>query len=110
MKIFRLEEDGTLTDMNAVYENGFMVFTTDHFSTYLVVETEPILGDVDGDGEVTIIDATCIQRKLAGLPNSVYFEEREDADGDKELTIVDATFIQRWLAGLPSYDNIGKPL
>ena len=29
---------------------------------------KPILGDVDGDGEVTIVDATSIQRWLAQLP------------------------------------------
>ena len=32
-------------------------------------ESQPkILGDVDGDGEVSIIDATCIQRHLCQLP------------------------------------------
>lgn len=36
-------------------------------------ESQPkILGDVDGDGEVSIIDATCIQRYLCQLP--VYAE------------------------------------
>lgn len=70
-----------------------------------------LLGDVDGDGAVTIIDATYIQRKLAGLPNQNGFVDKaSDTDGDEGLSILDATFIQRWLAGLPSNDNIGKTI
>ena len=35
--VFRYEEStGTLTDMNAVVENGFLVFSTEHFSYYTV--------------------------------------------------------------------------
>ena len=33
-KVYRQEADGTYTDMNAVYQDGYMVFTTDHFSIY----------------------------------------------------------------------------
>ena len=72
--------------------------------------TSYILGDVDGDGEVTIIDATCIQRKLASIPTVKFVEEAADADEDGELTIIDATVIQRWLVQLPSNENIGKPI
>ena len=68
-----------------------------------------IVGDVDGDGEVTILDATAIQRMLVSLPVESFIEAAADADGDGELTILDATAIQRSLAGLPSSDDIGKP-
>ena len=70
-----------------------------------------LLGDVDGDGTVTIIDATCIQRHLASIPSSFAFiEALADTDGDGGTTIIDATFIQRWLANLPTNNNIGKPI
>ena len=69
-----------------------------------------LLGDVDGDGIVTIIDATCIQRHLASIPTFAFIEALADADGDGETTILDATYIQRWLAQLPSNNNIGKPI
>ena len=75
--------------------------------------TEPktiILGDVDGDGEVTIIDATAIQRHLASIPTATYIEKAADADEDNEVTIIDATMIQRWLAQLPANDHIEKPI
>ena len=66
-------------------------------------EDKLLLGDVNGDGEVTIIDATWIQRKLAELdvPDS-FNDEAADVDGDGVVTIFDATGIQRYLVDLPS--------
>lgn len=76
-----------------------------------VVIKRRLLGDVDGDGNVTILDATYIQRKLAGIkPKFAFNEAAADADGDGHLTIFDATYIQRWLAGMPSSDKIGQPM
>ena len=69
-----------------------------------------LLGDVDGDNEVSILDATVIQRTLASLPVAFYNEEAADADGDGEVSILDATNIQRWLAGLSSNEDIGNPI
>ena len=40
VKVYRVEEDGTLTDMDAVVEDDSIVFTTDHFSLYTVVGYE----------------------------------------------------------------------
>ena len=69
-----------------------------------------LLGDVDGDGEVTILDATAIQRVLAELTVKAYIAAAADADEDGDVTIMDATAIQRHLAELPANVNIGKPL
>ncbi len=58
-------------------------------------------GDADGDGIVSIYDATRIQRfkvSLAYIEED--FKECADADNDKSITILDATVIQRYLAGL----------
>ena len=54
-------------------------------------------GDADGDGTVTILDATVIQRELADLPVASFNEKAADVDGDG-LNIIDATNIQRYLA------------
>lgn len=37
-KVFWIKEDGTTEDMNAIYENGYYVFNTNHLSIYSVVE------------------------------------------------------------------------
>lgn len=66
-----------------------------------------LVGDTDGDGEVTILDATAIQRHLAELSTKAYNEAPADADGDGSVTIVDATAIQRYLADFPNIYGIG---
>ena len=74
--------------------------------------TEPVLlGDVDGSGDVTILDATFIQRKLAGIPIPFEFNDTvADTDEDDDVTIIDANYIQRWLAALSSNEHIGQPI
>ena len=37
MCIYRAEDDGTYTDMKMDYDGGYAVFTTDHFSTYVLM-------------------------------------------------------------------------
>ena len=70
--------------------------------------TSAILGDADSDGEVTILDATAIQKNLVNLPDVSFDEMRADADEDNEITIFDATAIQRYLASLPTNEHIGS--
>lgn len=63
-----------------------------------------LYGDADGDGEVTIIDVTRIQRHLVDINPPILEENMKAAivSGDDELSIIDATLIQRWLAGIIS--------
>ncbi|MBE6824815.1 MAG: hypothetical protein E7513_05660 [Ruminococcaceae bacterium] len=60
-----------------------------------------MLGDIDGDGKVTILDATAIQMHLAEIA-TLFKEQIEcgDTDGDGKLTVLDATEIQFFLAEL----------
>ena len=63
-------------------------------------------GDADGDGIVTIFDATRIQRFLADL-DELSAEEQAIADvtDDGEVSILDATRIQRYLAEICNLDG-----
>ena len=103
-----LDEEYNFTD-TVLYARGFGL-------TYGM----PLLGDADSDGEVTILDATRIQRWLAelcdmdGMPYSARaLTDAEtvvaDTDGDGEATIIDATCIQRYIADMNAPDGIGKP-
>lgn len=85
-------------------------YAKDYKLTFAELNDEEYLGDVDGDGNVSILDATYIQRYLASLPNPFFEATRADVDGDDSITILDATHIQRWLASLPCPHGIGKPL
>ena len=74
-------------------------------------ELLPLLGDVDGDGAVTILDVTYIQRYLADIPVPFEFNEAvADVDGEDGVTIVDTTTIQRWLAFMNAPKGIGQPM
>ena len=81
-------------------ENGIPVFCPD--GTLL-------RGDADGDGIVTILDATNIQRYLAQYPvsNPEITVKCGNINGDG-LDIMDATRIQRFLAQYPDPYGIGE--
>lgn len=57
------------------------------------------IGDVDMNGVLTIMDASCIQRSLCGLKELSYTQELlSDYDRDGLKSIMDVTAIQRSLA------------
>ena len=92
-------------------EEGLYIGTCNPFyGGQLYLLTKPILGDVDGDKKVTILDVTAIQKKLASISADSFNEKAADADEDGKLSIIDATSIQKWLASIKSNDNIGKPI
>ena len=73
-------------------------------------EVEILLGDADGDNDVSILDATRIQRWLASYNDGN--EEQVllcgDTDRDGDVSILDATLIQRWLAQFTVPTPIGE--
>ncbi len=69
-----------------------------------------LLGDTDLDGEVTILDATAIQRYIADYSVSTFDGICADADLDGLISIVDATSIQRFVADYTVSTPIGELL
>ena len=68
-----------------------------------------MLGDADGDGAITIMDATKVQRLLAELiedPDGMIALRGDCNEGG--LDILDATKVQRWLADLEVAESIGE--
>lgn len=69
-----------------------------------------LLGDSDHDSSITILDATTIQRYLAGLCRADEIDlAAADVDNDNDVSILDATMIQRYLAGLDTGTRIDQP-
>ena len=62
-------------------------------------ETEKIWGDANGDGTVTVLDVTAIQKHLVEL-ETMEDEKIAIVTGSDELSIADATLIQYFIAGL----------
>ena len=71
-------------------------------------EHNHIIGDVNSDTIVDIMDVLTLQYALAGkeLPEGmVYKEGSADVDGDGYISIIDATRIQRYLAQICNIDG-----
>lgn len=78
-----------------------LLITTLVVSTSGAAQQELKLGDADGDGDISILDATAIQRHLASIDIlDAAAIERAKVNGDQELSILDATSIQRYLVNL----------
>lgn len=55
-----------------------------------------LLGDVDGNCDIEIRDATFIQRKIAGINLPFTFNKKTaDVDGNNDITIMDVTFFTK---------------
>ncbi len=68
-----------------------------------------VKGDADGDGVVSVIDSTEIQRHCASLATITGIGlTAGDVDGDKVVSVIDATAIQRHMAGFNEGYGIGE--
>lgn len=84
------------------------------FSISAVAQQSYKLGDVNGDGILSIMDATCIQLYVAELyEKTENFSKNADVDGDSRISVFDATSIQLFLAQiidkLPGEDIVITP-
>ena len=84
----------TLTSGSYTVEQGNM--TTSQPRTFYVytvtpVENTTLLGDVNGDGNVTIEDVTATVNIVLGKADEEWKKDNADMDGDGELTIADVT-------------------
>lgn len=82
------------------------------YKSQIFADGPALLGDVDGDGTITVNDATVIQRYAAeyALPIADIIQQRGDVDGDGQITVVDATLIQKYLAEYILSYPVGKPM
>ena len=103
LKVYREEADDTFTDMNAYFSNGYMVFTTDHFSKYILTTEEPssvLPGDINSDGKVTAVDARWVLQIAAGTREVPEAERKSvDLNKDGKITAVDARWVLQIAAG-----------
>ena len=105
-----MDEDTIVTANGATVEEAFGRMS---LAVSLSTQAVPpaILGDADGDGKVTILDVSWIQRLLLDMKVPETFSETAaDADADGEISIIDATWIQRWLSGIKIPHSIGEKI
>ena len=77
---------------------------------YTIGSAEPaaaLVGDANGDNEVTILDATCVQMITAGK-KLTYLKDNADANADGDVNLKDALVIQRYKAGIATGTQTGN--
>ena len=108
--VFRVDQEGSKTDMNAEYEYGYLIFAADHFSLYLIEKTEGgyKTGDVNDDGAVNAQDKAILNRYLAGWDGykaKILNMEAADIDGKDGVNAKDKAILNRYLAGWNGYNE-----
>ena len=110
VKVYRREADGTMTDMNAAYKDGYMVFTTEHFSEYKLTTASGALGDVNGDGNIDPLDVLIVKRYIAEFDDAKLEGDafaRADVSGDGKVDPLDVLFIMQKIAEIiDNFDEI----
>lgn len=67
------------------------------------VEIFPI-GDVNSDGDISVVDATLVQKYIVGLEKLTDLQKKSaEVNGDGEISVVDATLIQKYIVGLENF-------
>ena len=93
-------DNGTFTDMGAVYKDGYMEFETNHFSQYVVAEIESstfTLGDVNEDGKVDFLDAIVVLRHDAEIIQLTDNQMKAaEVNKDGKVDFLDAIMILRY--------------
>lgn len=74
--------------------------------------TEPsgnaVYGDVNGDGDITVVDATLVQKHVVQLETlSADKQILADVNGDNIISVVDATLIQKYIVQLEDWGRTG---
>ena len=101
---------GTPTDVDAVYENGWLTFTIDRCTKVCITAAAGVELPVCGDGVVTAVEATMVQRYDANLiadMNEASLNSA-DIDGSGKPDIVDSVLIQRYLVNIEVDYPIGR--
>lgn len=74
--------------------------------------TEPsgnaVYGDVNGDGDITVVDATLVQKHVVQLETlSADKQILADVNEDNTISVVDATLIQKYIVQLEDWGRTG---
>ena len=74
--------------------------------------TEPsgnaVYGEVNGDGDITVVDATLVQKHVVQLETlSADKQILADVNGDNTISVVDATLIQKYIVQLKDWGRTG---
>ena len=88
-----------ITEMSAALQNGCMVFASPVLGRFVLVQ-EHVLGDVDENGEITVVDALMtLQAAAEAIPLDHPQQQDADVNGDAAVTAEDALLILKYATG-----------
>ncbi len=105
IRVWHIDEKGNVTDMNATVKDGEVVFVTDHFSYYMIVEADPpapkfIPGDINGDNNINTTDYLQAKRIVLGTYEGTADRVlRGDLNGNGVIDTSDYAKIKRHVLG-----------
>lgn len=100
MKILHYNTDGSVKEEIPFVVNGdgTVSFVVTGFSDFAMVEEKTELGDVDGDGEITAMDAAWIYAFVNNKKQPTQEQALvSDVDGDGEILAMDAAFVYAYV-------------
>ena len=97
-KVLQENEDGNLTVIDAIYENGYISFNTNCSGRYMIIKANYVPGDINGDGIPNNRDAARLLQYLAGWDVD-YNVDALDVNGDGIVNNRDAARLLQYLAG-----------
>ena len=115
VKTLSVPERATITNMGAELGATTSIFPSDEVTREFLKAQgreevwKELKSDEDAvyDEEITIVDATSIQRHTAEMEQSTFCDYVSDVDSDDEIDISDATAIQRYMADMETPYPIG---
>ncbi len=101
---FNYDRDNRDYDMYSPNSNPFFVLNDEESE-----EDEPVLGDINGDGEITPKDRVLLERTLANwedYPLEALDLATADINGDGEITMKDRVILARHIAQWEGYESL----
>ncbi|MGN1320075.1 MAG: dockerin type I repeat-containing protein, partial [Acutalibacteraceae bacterium] len=97
-RVLYVDENGKTTNMKAIYRDGRMIFETDHFSNYMIVEMNYIIGDVNGDSRINNKDLGLLMQKLNGWSVEIS-DTVADVNADGKVNNKDYGLLMQYING-----------
>ncbi len=94
----------------AITDNGLCIGTANPFygTQVWLLDDFAVVGDVDFNGRINILDASRIQRGIAGIiPFRDDVTPLADCNGDGKVNIFDVSYLQRKIAGYSDSNLLG---
>ncbi len=97
-KVYHIADDGTVTDMNAVFTGGKLVFDTTHFSVYTIVENKPAYtpGDVNEDDKINNRDYALLMQYINKWDVTIV-EDAADVNRDGKINNRDYALLMQYI-------------